>query len=71
MIDSVKQKGKGDRAMKKIAFIGLGIMGKSMARNVMKKGYELNIYIFMQGPEARCLIWSRRELYFTRRFRRV
>ncbi|BDZ81782.1 NAD(P)-dependent oxidoreductase [Claveliimonas bilis] len=30
--------------MKKIAFIGLGIMGKSMARNVMKKGYELNIY---------------------------
>lgn len=44
MIDSVKQKGKGDRAMKKIAFIGLGIMGKSMARNVMKKGYELNIY---------------------------
>lgn len=68
MIDSVKQKGKGDRAMKKIAFIGLGIMGKSMARNVMKKDMNL---IFMQGPEARCLIWSRRELYFTRRFRRV
>ncbi|CUX47264.1 NAD(P)-dependent oxidoreductase [Clostridium sp. C105KSO13] len=30
--------------MKKIGFIGLGIMGKSMARNLMKAGYELHIY---------------------------
>ncbi len=30
--------------MKKIGFIGLGIMGKSMARNLMKAGFELNIY---------------------------
>ncbi|MBU9736065.1 NAD(P)-dependent oxidoreductase [Diplocloster agilis] len=30
--------------MKKIAFIGLGIMGKSMARNLMKNGFELHIY---------------------------
>ena len=30
--------------MKKIAFIGIGIMGKSMARNLMKEGYQVSIY---------------------------
>ncbi len=30
--------------MKTIAFIGIGVMGKSMARNLMKKGYEVSIY---------------------------
>ncbi len=30
--------------MKKIGFIGIGIMGKSMVRNLMKAGYELHIY---------------------------
>ena len=30
--------------MKKIGFIGLGIMGKPMARNLIKKGYELTVY---------------------------
>lgn len=30
--------------MKKIAFIGVGIMGKSMVRNLMKAGFELHIY---------------------------
>lgn len=30
--------------MKKIGFIGVGIMGKSMVRNLMKHGYELYIY---------------------------
>lgn len=30
--------------MKKIGFVGLGIMGKSMPRNLMKAGYELHIY---------------------------
>lgn len=30
--------------MKKIGFVGLGIMGKSMTRNLMKAGYELHIY---------------------------
>lgn len=30
--------------MKKIGFIGVGIMGKSMVRNLMKSGYELHIY---------------------------
>src|SRR4051812_25806020 len=28
----------------KIGFIGLGIMGKPMARNLMKTGYELVVY---------------------------
>ena len=30
--------------MKKIGFVGVGIMGKSMVRNLMKAGYELHIY---------------------------
>ena len=29
--------------MNKIAFIGVGIMGKSMVRNLMKAGFELHI----------------------------
>lgn len=30
--------------MKQVGFIGVGIMGKSMVRNLMKAGYELHIY---------------------------
>lgn len=30
--------------MKKIGFIGVGVMGKSMVRNLMKKGFDLSIY---------------------------
>lgn len=30
--------------MKRIGFTGLGIMGTAMSRNVMKAGYELNVY---------------------------
>ena len=30
--------------MKRIGFIGVGIMGKSMVRNLMKHGFELHIY---------------------------
>ena len=30
--------------MKKIGFIGVGIMGKSMVRNLMKAGYPVQIY---------------------------
>ncbi len=30
--------------MRKIGFIGVGIMGKSMVRNLMKAGFELHIY---------------------------
>lgn len=30
--------------MKKIGFIGVGIMGKSMVRNLMKAGFEVVIY---------------------------
>ena len=30
--------------MKKIGFIGVGVMGKSMVRNLMKHGYEVSIY---------------------------
>ncbi len=30
--------------MKKIGFVGVGIMGKSMVRNLMKAGYEVAIY---------------------------
>lgn len=30
--------------MKKVAFIGVGVMGKSMVRNLLKKGFEVSIY---------------------------
>lgn len=30
--------------MKKIAFIGTGVMGQGMVRNLMKKGFELTVY---------------------------
>ena len=30
--------------MRKIGFIGVGIMGRSMVRNLMKAGYEVHIY---------------------------
>lgn len=30
--------------MKKVGFIGVGIMGKSMVRNLMKAGFEMHIY---------------------------
>lgn len=30
--------------MKKIGFIGVGVMGKSMVRNLMKNGYDVSIY---------------------------
>ena len=35
--------------MKKIGFIGVGIMGKSMVRNLMKAGFELHIYARNRG----------------------
>jgi 2-hydroxy-3-oxopropionate reductase len=34
----------------KIAFVGLGIMGKPMAKNLMKAGYELYVYDLYQDP---------------------
>ncbi|MBL07189.1 MAG: 2-hydroxy-3-oxopropionate reductase [Chloroflexi bacterium] len=36
----------------KIAFIGLGIMGKPMAKNLMKAGYELYVYDLFPEPVA-------------------
>src|SRR2546423_14732793 len=33
-----------------IGFIGLGIMGKPMARNLMKAGYQLVVYNRSPGP---------------------
>src|SRR5215469_6372073 len=43
--------GKEKRAMSTmIGFIGLGIMGKPMARNLMKAGYQLVVYNRTPGP---------------------
>ncbi len=36
--------------MKKIGFIGLGIMGKPMAKNLLKAGYQLVVYDINNGP---------------------
>ncbi|MDZ4992084.1 NAD-binding protein [Clostridium perfringens] len=35
--------------MKKIGFIGVGIMGKSMVRNLMKNGFEVSIFARNKG----------------------
>jgi len=36
--------------MKKIGFIGLGIMGKPMAKNLLKAGYSLIVYDINNTP---------------------
>ena len=38
--------------MAKIGFIGLGIMGKPMARNLMKAGHSLTVHDVAPGPVA-------------------
>jgi len=38
--------------MKKIGFIGLGIMGKPMARNLLKAGYPLVVHDIVSAPVA-------------------
>ena len=38
--------------MKKIGFIGLGIMGKPMARNLLEAGYPLVVYDIVPAPLA-------------------
>ena len=35
---------------KKIGFIGLGIMGKPMAKNLIKAGYSLIVYDIVEDP---------------------
>ena len=42
LLKNIKKEGKA--YMKKIGFIGIGIMGKSMVRNLMKAGYEVAVY---------------------------
>jgi 2-hydroxy-3-oxopropionate reductase len=38
--------------MQKIGFIGLGIMGKPMSKNLLKAGYALAVYDVVPGPLA-------------------
>lgn len=54
--------------MKKIGFVGLGIMGKSMTRNLMKAGYELHIYA---AQKQRLRMLSARALFFMIRLAHV
>ncbi len=42
--DRIQRIEKGADAMKKIGFIGLGIMGAAMAEHLMDAGYELSVY---------------------------
>lgn len=41
--------------MNKIAFIGIGVMGESMARHLMKSGYALNIYTRTKAKATRLI----------------
>ena len=45
-------KGERKKEMKKIGFIGVGIMGKSMVRNLMKAGYAVS-YTHLTLPTIR------------------
>ena len=36
--------------MLKVGYIGLGLMGKSIARNIMKAGFPLIVYNRSRGP---------------------
>ena len=38
--------------MKKIGFIGCGLMGKSMALNLVKAGYPVTVYDLKPEPVA-------------------
>ncbi len=40
--------------MKQIGFIGVGIMGSSMVRNLMKAGYEVTYLREKQGQGGAC-----------------
>ena len=48
--------------MKKIGFIGIGIMGKSMVRNLMKAGYEVAVYnrTKAKAEDVVCLLYTSR-----------
>src|ERR1035438_5694381 len=43
---------KGETPLGPIGFIGLGIMGKPMARSLLKAGYALVVYDVAPGPVA-------------------
>ena len=40
----ITKNNKKERAMKKIGWIGTGVMGKSMCIHILKKGYPLSVY---------------------------
>jgi 2-hydroxy-3-oxopropionate reductase len=40
---------KGDTVSEKVGFVGLGIMGRPMARNLMRAGYDLVVYNRSRG----------------------
>jgi 2-hydroxy-3-oxopropionate reductase len=45
----------------KIGFIGLGIMGKPMAKNLLKAGYELRVFDKVDGPARELAGFGARE----------
>ncbi len=48
-------------AMKKIGFIGLGIMGKPMAKNLLKAGYSLTVYDIRPEPVKEVVVAGAQE----------
>ncbi len=41
---------KGETRMKKVGFIGLGVMGKPMAINLVRAGYDVLVYDLVEEP---------------------
>ncbi|HEX5309588.1 MAG TPA: NAD(P)-dependent oxidoreductase [Solirubrobacteraceae bacterium] len=48
-----KRPGAVDMAAERIGFLGLGIMGSHMARNVRRAGYELTVWTHSEGKAER------------------
>ena len=40
--------------MNKIGFVGLGIMGKPMSKNLLKAGHKLVVYDIVPAARGRC-----------------
>ena len=56
--------------MKKIGFIGLGIMGKPMAMNLIKAGYDLTVYDIRPEPVKEVVTAGAKEGRCSRTLRR-
>jgi 2-hydroxy-3-oxopropionate reductase len=49
--------------MEKIGFIGLGIMGKPMAKNLIKRGFSLVVHDIVRSPVKELVLLGAQEAH--------